>query len=68
MRKSKRSLQENVALDATRGRVLARILAEDLRLVRGEDHSPSILSATLTDPPPGYDVTFRGSDSSDNLF
>jgi hypothetical protein len=68
MRKSKRGVQENAAPDATRGRVLARILAEDLRLVRGEDDSPFTLDATLTDPPPGYDVTFRGSDSSDNLF
>lgn len=52
-----------------RGRILARALAEDLQLVRGEeDQPPMMLDATRTDPPPGYDVTFRGSDGSENLF
>jgi len=44
-----------------RGRVLARILAEDLRLVQGDVGSPIQIDAR-TDPPPGFDVTFRGSD------
>ena len=71
MRKSKKGIQEGKkpALDANRGRILARVLAEDLRSVRGEEEMPPItVDATRTDPPPGYDVTFKGSDGSDNLF
>jgi hypothetical protein len=71
MRKSKEGAQKGrkTALDATRGRILARVLSEDLRAVRGEDRSPSTQSpfsvdATRTDPPPGYDVTYIGSDNS----
>lgn len=71
MRKSKESVQEGKkpVLDATRGRILARVLSEDLRAVRGEDRSPSTQSpfgadATRTDPPPGYDITYIGSDNS----
>jgi hypothetical protein len=48
---------------AFRGRVLARTLAEDLRLVRGEGALPPIQMAVRTDPPPGFDVTFSGSDA-----
>ncbi|PYQ57433.1 MAG: hypothetical protein DMF53_22720 [Acidobacteria bacterium] len=66
MRKSKEGIQEGkkTALDAARGRILARVLSEDLRAVRGEDQSPMTVDATRTDPPPGYDITFIGSDSS----
>lgn len=71
MRKSKEGVQEGKkpALDATRGRILARVLSEDLRTVRGEDRlpnsqSPFTVDATRTDPPPGYDITFAGSDNS----
>jgi len=47
---------------ARRGRVLARVLAEDLREVWGGSQFPVILAGTRTVPPPGYDVTFSGSD------
>jgi len=50
-------------LNPARGRILARVLAEDLREVRGEDDSLITSRATRTDPPPGYDLTFVGSDN-----
>lgn len=66
MRKSKEGIREGkkTALDAAPGRILARVLSEDLREVRGEDQSSFTIDATRTDPPPGYDITFAGSDSA----
>lgn len=60
MKKRTNFFAESTALG--RGRVLARILAEDLRVVRGEEGSPIQIEAR-TDPPPGFDVTFAGSDA-----
>jgi hypothetical protein len=62
MRK-KRDLYEDPPSRACRGRVLARILAEDLRFVQGCDFQ-SFFAAARTDPPPGFDVTFAGADNS----
>lgn len=38
-----------------RGRVLARVLAEDLRRVRGVGEETPSLSYAVTAPPPGWD-------------
>jgi hypothetical protein len=69
MRKSKKETAregQDTAPGAARGRILARVLAEDLRTVRGEeDPSPiTVDAATRTDPPPGYDLTYIGSDNA----
>jgi hypothetical protein len=62
MRKRKAGSQESTWVDC-RDRVLARVLAEDLRAVRGAEDELSGL--TVTDPPPGRDVTFHGSDGGE---
>lgn len=61
MRKTREPYEEMIS--ASGGRVLARVLAEDLRRVKGGDDFLFVREATRTDPPPGYDVTFAGSDS-----
>ena len=59
MRRSKAGNDEGVwGMD--RKRVLARVLAADLRCVRGgEEILPDY---TITDPPPGRDITSVGAD------
>jgi hypothetical protein len=59
MRKT-RDANDDAASSVGRGRVLARVLAEDLRAVRGGEDV--LASLTVTDPPPGNDVTFTKSD------
>jgi len=50
------------------GRVLARVLAEDLRQVRGLAESPPQETyAVTTAPPPGWDVSDGVSDTDNNL-
>lgn len=59
----KKNDPRSAADGAEAGRVLARMLASDLRLIRGGD--PGIRNAatgTVTEPPPGYDVTTAGAD------
>ena len=56
---------EGTATADCRNRVLARVLAEDLRIVRGEGEI--LASYTITDPPPGRDVTFHGSDGGETF-
>ena len=50
------------ALD--QGRVLARVLAEDLKRAHGNGSPPAAGVATYTEtaPPPGRDITTIGSD------
>jgi hypothetical protein len=62
MRKRRAGSEENL-VENCRDRVLARVLAEDLRAVRGAEDELSGL--TVTDPPPGRDVTFHGSDGGE---
>jgi hypothetical protein len=62
MRKRGAGGEENLLANC-RDRVLARVLAEDLRVVRGADDELS--GYTITDPPPGRDVTFHGSDGGE---
>jgi hypothetical protein len=59
MRRSKGGNDEGVwGMD--RKRVLARVLAADLRCVRGGEEI--LPDSTITDPPPGRDMTFVGAD------
>jgi hypothetical protein len=63
MRKKRREPCEETIPVAARGRVLARTLAESLLDIRGGEELQLELAATRTSPPPGYDVTYVGSDS-----
>ena len=58
MRKLRNGSEEGV-MATDRDRVLARVLAADLRVVRGGEILPEY---TITDPPPGRDMTFAGAD------
>lgn len=60
-----RAGNEEITLAESRNRVLARVLAEDLRVVRGEGEI--LPEYTITDPPPGRDVTFQGSDGGETF-
>lgn len=62
MRKRREPREETTPI-AARRRVLARTLAESLLEIRGGEELQLGLAATRTSPPPGFDVTYIGSDS-----
>jgi hypothetical protein len=59
MRRSKAGSDEGI-FGMDRKRVLARVLAEDLRAVRAG--TETLPDSTWTDPPPGRDMTYVGAD------